>query len=195
MRVHVVAALALLATLHLAAPHLAPRTVPSDRLADHLGERVAVEGWVRGVDPGESVTRIDLEDPGGRARVLLRAAPPPMGARVRVIGDLAPDPGGPVLWADGAVEILEQPDPAARSLAEVLEAAPQLEGTSIAVVGGFDPNASRLEGAGGSLPVRIVGAAPPEDRVVLWGTLVYASVDASYRLEATGWSPWAPSAS
>lgn len=192
MRVEVLQAVLLIAGLHVLGPLVDPPAVPPGELAGHVGEQVVLTGRVREVEPGRTVTAVELEGEGGRARVLTRTDPPPLGALVRIVGDASAGREGLVLWAKGRWTVTQVPDPAPRSLAALLATASRFEGTTVATVGRFDPEASVLRDDGHELAATWRAAPPGPGPVLAWGLLGYAAEDGRYRLAVTGWRPWPP---
>lgn len=190
MRLELLQAVGLVASLHLAGPLVAPTQLAPSQLAEHLGQRVALEGRVADVQIGEEVHEVTLARDGETVRVLSRAPPPPLGARVEVVGDAASGKHGPVLWTDGPWTILSSPDREPRSVDRVAREAPELAGSTVAVVGRWDPDREVLVGDEARLEVRLLAGEPTDEEIVAWGVLDYRAERATYRLDATGWEPW-----
>lgn len=190
MRLEVLQALALVAALHASQPLVAPETLTPDQLTQHVDQRVALEGRIADVDPGDTVTSVTLAHEGARATVLTRDPPPPLGASVRVTGDASPDRGGVVLWAE-TWSTRQAPDRAPLGVERAAEEAPRRAGTTVTVVGTWLEDASVLTEDGARLPVEPRTAPPPDgEEIAAWGLLAYAPEAAEYRLQAAGWSPW-----
>lgn len=191
MRAEVLQAIALVAGLHAAGPLVSPPTVPAGELPGHLGERIQLEARVIDVEPGETITRVTLEDATGHVTALARGPLPPLGATVRVLGDAAAGREGPVLWIDGSFDVLDRRDRAPIPLAQLLSEAPDRAGETLAVVGTWDADGRHLEGDAGTLPVRVQTAQPPDEgRILAWGELRYDAATAGYRFDAVGWERW-----
>lgn len=194
MRVELLQAIGLVAGLHLASGLMAPATLDPGDLAQHPGETVELEGRIATVQPSGEIARVRLDGERGQAWVLARGEVPPLGAHVRVTGDAATGQEGPVLWMTGAWTVLERPSRAPVGVDRLVHQAPDREGQTLSVAGRWDQGASQLSGDQARLAVTLRAAPPPPGAtIVVWGVLSYTPQTASYRLDATGWTPWSPS--
>lgn len=190
VQVRIVQAVALVALLHALTPLADPTRIQPGQLDEHYGETVRVAGRVAAVDTAGDVIRVEIASGRGQATVLTRSPPPPLGAYARVRGQPSPGQAGPILWAEGDLEIEEAGPQAPLALATLLDRAPHLEGTPVAVSGSWSPQHDEVVGPTGRLAVQPIGVAPEPGRAVLWGRLTYDEEHARYELEATGWRPW-----
>lgn len=190
MRSQLALAMALLAGLQLLGDQVAPRQLTAAEVPAHLGETIHLEGTVLDVDPGRTVHRVELQDASGITTVLLRGRPPPVGARLSLVGDPEADRDGAIVWARGPPTVLDAPSPAPRSLQDLLERAPRLIDQPVAVLASWDAANETLTGPPGQLPVRWRIAQPPSQELLAWGLITYLPEQASYRLEIVGWRPW-----
>lgn len=194
MRSELIQALILLVGLQVAGPLLDPITIGPSQVVQHLGEHVTLEGRIAAIEPGDTVTRVELADANGTTLVLTRTEPPPMGATARINGDATAGREGPLVWADGPWHVLETPDPSPVSLAQLANQAPNRAGTTVAVVATWEPDTSALIDSHARLSARLLTPAPdPGLEVTAWGLLEYEAATAAYRLDVTGWRPWSPS--
>lgn len=190
MRLEVLQALALVAALHATHPLVTPEVLAPAELTQHVDQRVALEGRVADVDPGETVTRVTLAHGEARATVLTREPAPPLGASVRVTGDASPDRGGVVLWAE-TWSTLEAPDRSPVGVQRAVDQAPRRAGTTVTVVGTWHEDEQVLAEEDARLAVQPRTAPPPDgEPIAAWGLLAYAPETAEYRLQAAGWAPW-----
>lgn len=195
MRSQLALAMALLLGLHLLGDQVAPSPMTAAEIPAHLGQTVQLEGTVLDVDPGRTVHRVELQDASGTTTVLLRGRPPPVGARLSLVGDLEADRDGAIVWARGAPTLLEVPSPAPRSLGELLERAPRLIDQPVAVLASWDAANGTLVDGDKRLPVRWRIAEPSSQDLLAWGLVTYRDELASYRLEIVGWRPWTQASS
>lgn len=192
MRIRLLQAVALVALLHTLTPLVDPASIGPDELAEHYGETIRLEGRVTQVDPSGEVVRLLVATADGQATVLTRGEPAPVGANVTLRGTPSPGRTGPVVWAEGSLQHAQPAAGARLGLAELLQRAPRLAPSPVAVTGTYDPERGVLDGSQGSLPVDPGPVSPEPGPVLLWGRLVYEPAQAGYELEATGWRPWTP---
>lgn len=191
MHAQLLQATTLVAALYAAGPLVSPATIPTEQLPYHVGQSVEVRGHVVDVEPTPGAWRVTVHDPEGALLVLDRDPPPPLGAKIRVVGDATMDRDGPVLWAT-TWTVQERPNRDPIGVDALLEQAPRLEGSPVAVVGTWSDEDRALEDDG-ALPVQMRAARPGDGaRIVAWGLLAYVPEDAAYRLQAVGWEEWTP---
>lgn len=192
MRVRILQAIALVVLLHSIEPLVEPTGVEPGHLDSHYGETVELTGRVQAIVPNGEVTRVVVADGDATATVLTRARPPPLGASVSVRGQPSPGRTGPVLWAEGSIDVRSEGPSRPIGVDQALDEAPQRRGQPLAVAGAWPSEGAGLVGPGGRLAVEPLGIDPEPGRVVAWGRLTYDASQARYVLEATGWRPWTP---